>query len=88
MSINSRSLLLAKDVIFGKQKFDGKQLKMNKFTFDVKQLNRINKFIKSIYQLIISTSSATTCGTLATPVETDNKIPHTSHFINIQEFNG
>ena len=43
MSINSRSLLLsfrslllAKDMFFGKQKFDVKQLKMNKFTFNIK----------------------------------------------------
>ena len=44
-SINSRCLLLGKDMFFGKPKFDVKQLK-------------INKFIKSIWQLIISTSKA------------------------------
>ena len=42
---------------FGKQKFEVKQLKMNKFISDVKQL-RMNKFIKSIWQLIIKTSNA------------------------------
>ena len=47
-----------KKIIFGKQKFDVKQLKTNKFTFDVKQLKR-NRFIKSISALIISTSNAT-----------------------------
>ena len=36
--MNSRSLLLAKDMIFGKKKFDVKQLIMNEFKFDVKQL--------------------------------------------------
>ena len=40
--MNSRSLLLAKDMIFGKKKFDVKQLKMNKFKLDVKQL-KMNK---------------------------------------------
>ena len=45
-SLNSRSLLLAKYMFFGKQKFDDKQLKMN-------------KFIESISQFIISTSNAT-----------------------------
>ena len=41
-----RSFVLAKDMFFGKQKFDVKQLKMN-------------KFIKSIWQVIISTSNTT-----------------------------
>ena len=41
-----------------KQKFDVKQLKMNKFIFDFKQL-KMNKFIKSSSQFIISTSNAT-----------------------------
>ena len=45
-------------MIFGKQKFDVKQLNMNKFISDVKQL-KINKFIKSSWQLIISNSNAT-----------------------------
>ena len=45
-------------MIFGKQKFDVKQLNMNKFISDVKQL-KINKFIKSIWQLIITNSNAT-----------------------------
>ena len=58
VSINSHFLLFAKDVFFGKQKFDVKQLKLNKFIFDVKQL-KMNKFIKYILQLIISTSNAT-----------------------------
>ena len=53
-----RSLLLAKNVFFGKQKLDVKQLKKNKFIFDVKQL-KMNRFIKSISDLIISTSNAT-----------------------------
>ena len=45
-------------MFFGKQKFDVKQLKLNKFIFDVKQL-KMNKFIKSISQLIVSTLNAT-----------------------------
>ena len=53
-----RSLLLAKNVFFGKQKLDVKQLKKNKFIFDVRQL-KMNRFIKSISDLIISTSNAT-----------------------------
>ena len=57
-SINSCSLLLVKDTIFGKQKFGIKQLKMNKFISDVKQLT-MHKFIKSSWQLIISTLHAT-----------------------------
>ena len=44
-------------MLFGKQKFDVKQLKLNKFIFDVKQL-KMNRFIKSISDLIISTSNA------------------------------
>ena len=55
---------------FGKQKFDVKQLKMNKFISEVKQLNmkkiisdvkqlKMNKFIKSIWKLIFNTSNAT-----------------------------
>ena len=35
-----------------------KQLKLNKFIFDVKQL-KMNRFIKSVSDLIISTSKAT-----------------------------
>ena len=57
-------------MIFGKQKFDVKQLKMNKFISDIKQLKikkfmsdvkqlKMNKFIKSIWQLIISMLNAT-----------------------------
>ena len=57
-------------MFFGKQKFDVKQLKLNKFIFDVKQLKinkftfdvkqlKMNRFIKSISDLIISTSNAT-----------------------------
>ena len=45
-------------MFFGKQKFDVKQLKLNKFIFDVKQL-KMNRFIKSISDLIIITSNAT-----------------------------
>ena len=57
-------------MLFGKQKFyvkhlklnkfilDVKQLKINKFIFDVKQL-KMNRFIKSILDLIISASNAT-----------------------------
>ena len=70
MSINSHSLLFAKDIFFGKQKFDIKKLKLNKFIFDAKQLKRnkfifdvkelkMNKSVKSISQLIISISNAT-----------------------------
>ena len=43
-------------MFFGKQKFEVRQLKMNKFRFDVKQL-KINKLIKSIWQLIIRISN-------------------------------
>ena len=54
-------------MFFGKQKFDVKQLKINKFVFNVKQLKmdkfmfdarylKLNKFIKSFSQFIISTS--------------------------------
>ena len=39
--INSRSLLLAKDMFFWKQKFDVKQLKMNKF-INSTIMNKIN----------------------------------------------
>ena len=57
-------------MFFGKQKFDIKQLKLNKFIFDDKQLKvnkfifdvkqlKMNRFIKSVLDLIISTSSAT-----------------------------
>ena len=57
-------------MFFGKQKFDIKLLKLNKFIFDVKQLKinkftfgikqlKMNRFIKSISDLIISTSNAT-----------------------------
>ena len=52
--IKSRSLLFAKDMIFGKQKFD--VLKINNFMFNVKQL-KMNKFKKYIWQLVISTSN-------------------------------
>ena len=65
MPINSHSLQFAKEMIFGKQKFDVKQLKMNKFISDVKQL-KMSKFIKSIWQLITSTSHTTLGGTVAT----------------------
>ena len=56
--MNSRSLLFVKDMIFGKQKFDIKLLEDEQFMFNVKQL-KMNKFIKYIWQLIISTSNAT-----------------------------
>ena len=57
-------------MFFGKQKFDVKQLKLNKFMFDIKQLKinkftfdvkqlTMNRFIKSISDLIISTSNVT-----------------------------
>ena len=36
--------------VFGKQKFNVKQLKLNKFIFDVKQL-KVNKFIFDVKQL-------------------------------------
>ena len=68
--MNVRSLLLEKNMFFGKQKFNVKQLKLNKFIFDVKQLKinkftfdvkqlKMNIFIKSILDLIVSTSNAT-----------------------------
>ena len=47
MSINSQFLLLEKDMLFGKPKFDVKQLKIKKFVFGVKQL-KMKKFMKSI----------------------------------------
>ena len=57
-------------MFFGKQKFDVKQLKLNKIIFDVKQLKinkftcdfkqlKVNRFIKFISDLIISTSNTT-----------------------------
>ena len=48
-SINSRCLLLAKDMIFGKQTFDVKQLNINKFRSDVKQ-STMNKLISDVKQ--------------------------------------
>ena len=45
-------------MIFGEQKLDIKQLKKTKFIFDIKQLKKMNKFIKSICQLIISATNA------------------------------
>ena len=57
-SMNSHSLLVAKDLIFGKQNLTPNKLKMNKFMFNVKHL-KLNKFIKYIWQLIISNSNAT-----------------------------
>ena len=42
---------------FGKQKFDVKQLMINKFIFESKQL-KMNEFINSMRQLIVSTSNA------------------------------
>ena len=55
--------------------FDAKQLKMNKFIFEVKQL-KINKFIidKFILQLIISTSNTTLEVPSGVPVNTFEKI--------------
>ena len=57
-------------MFFGKQKFDVKQLKLNKFLFKVKELKinkfifdikqlKMNRFIKSLSGLIISISNAT-----------------------------
>ena len=57
-------------MFFRKQKFNKKQLKLNKFIFDVKQLKiseftfdvkqlKMDRFIKSISDLIISTSNIT-----------------------------
>ena len=37
--------MLAKNMFFGKQKFDIKQLKLNKFIFDVKQLKKTNLYL-------------------------------------------
>ena len=45
-------------MIFGKQKFDMKQLEYEQFMFNFKHL-KMNKFIKYIWQLIISTSNTT-----------------------------
>ena len=53
-----RSRLFGKHKISGKQKFDVKQVEDEHFMFNVKQL-KINKFIKYIWQLIISSSNAT-----------------------------
>ena len=49
---------LKSETFFRKQKFDVKQLKINKFIFNVKQL-KMRKFIKSIWPLINSASNAT-----------------------------
>ena len=57
-------------MIFRKQEFDVKQIRMNRFIFDVKQLKinkfisdfkqlKMSQFIKFIWQLIISASHAT-----------------------------
>ena len=57
-------------MFFRKQKFDVKQLKLNKFLYDVIQLKinkfifdfkqlKMNRFIKSISDLIVSTANAT-----------------------------
>ena len=46
-SIKSRSLLFAKDMIFGKQSLTSHNLKINSFMFNVKQL-KMNKFKKYI----------------------------------------
>ena len=46
---NSRSLLVAKYMFFGKQKLDVKQLKMNKFTFNIKQLEN-----EQIYKVVFA----------------------------------
>ena len=51
-------LFYLQKMFFRKQKFNVKQLKMNKFIFNFKQL-KMNKLIKPIYHLIISTSNAT-----------------------------
>ena len=45
-------------MFFRKQKFDVKQLKLNKFIFDIKLLE-MSRFIQFISDLIISTSIAT-----------------------------
>ena len=65
-------------MFFGKQKFDVKQLKLNKFIFDVKQL-KMNRFIKSISDLIISTSNAT----LGAPLLRTCKVKKKNFFYNI-----
>ena len=54
MSINSHFLLFVNDaMIFVKQKFVVKQLKMNKVMSDVKQL-KMSKFISDVAQLKIN----------------------------------
>ena len=65
-------------MFFGKQKFDVKQLKLNKFIFDVKQL-KMNRFITSISDLIISTSNAT----LGAPLLRTCKVKKNNFFYNI-----
>ena len=65
-------------MLFGKQKFDVKQLKLNKFIFDVKQL-KMNRFITSISDLIISTSNAT----LGAPLLRTCKVKKNNFFYNI-----
>ena len=59
-------------------------LKMNNFTFNVKQLN-MNKFIKYIWQLIINTSN----GTLEVPLLRPciNHREFVSHKINLSRTN-
>ena len=52
-------------MFFAKQNFDDKQIKMNKFIFEVKQL-KLKKIINSIWQLVISTFNA--YGTFVTPL--------------------
>ena len=60
-------------MFFRKQKFDVKQLKVNKFIFDVKQL-KMNRLVEFISNLISSTLNATgTFATLLSPVSTPVK---------------
>ena len=70
-SINIHSLLLVKNMFFRKQKFDVKQLKLNKFIFNVKQL-KISRFIFDVKQLkmnrfIKSTLDSSSNATLEEP---------------------
>ena len=51
-------LFCLRKMFFGKQKFDIQPFKMNRFIFEFKQL-KMNKFITSMWPLIISTSNAT-----------------------------
>ena len=62
----SHSLLFSKDMNFGKQKFDVKQVEDEKFMFNVKQL-KMSKYMKYIWQWIL-VPKCYTWGSLSTPL--------------------